>query len=133
VKSLIVEDDYVSRNFLQGLVKNYGPCDIAVNGDEAIEAMERAVESNEHYDVIFLDIMMPGIDGQETLMNMRGIEKEHGIAGTDCAKVIMTTSLDDPQVVMDSFKLQCDSYIVKPVKKDKLAKELQTLGLIEKE
>ena len=62
MKTLIVEDDFTSRLLLQEFLKAYGPCHIAGNGGKAIEAVSLALDAQEPYDLICLDIMMP--DGQ---------------------------------------------------------------------
>jgi len=78
-----------------------------------------------------MDIMMPNMDGQEALRKIRDIEKEKGIKGLKEAKVIMITSLDDPKTAIQAYyKGGATSYIVKPVEREKLLKELQVIGLI---
>ena len=67
MKTLIVEDDFTSRLLLQELLKKYGRSHIAVNGLEAVEAVRLALDENEPYDLICLDILMPQMDGQLAL------------------------------------------------------------------
>ena len=74
---------------------------------------------------------MPNVDGQQALKEIREIEKEMGIKASNKVKVIMTTALKDPKNVMEAFyKGGASSYIVKPIKKQKLLEEVQKLGLI---
>ena len=130
MKYLIVEDDFAARRLLQRYLSGYGDCDIAVDGNEAVEAFGQALDENEPYDLICLDIMMPAMDGREALQVIRRIEHEHGIHGLDGVKVIMTTALGDSKNVIGSFREGCEAYIVKPIKKDKLLEEMEKLGLI---
>jgi len=130
MKYLIVEDDFAARRLLQRYLSGYGDCDIAVDGHEAVEAFGQALDENEPYDLICLDIMMPAMDGREALQVIRRIEHEHGIHGLDGVKVIMTTALGDSKNVIGSFREGCEAYIVKPIKKDKLLEEMEKLGLI---
>ncbi len=65
MRSLVVDDELISRMLLQKLLAPLGECHIAVNGKEAIEAFLLADETRQPYDLICLDIMMPGIDGQK--------------------------------------------------------------------
>ena len=46
------------------------------------------------------------------------------------AKIIMTTVMDDPKGIMDTFKKQCDAYLIKPVDKTKLLDQIRRLGLL---
>lgn len=132
MKMLIVEDDFVSRKVLQKLLGHYGECDIAVNGEEAIQAFKLSLESDSTYDLICMDIMMPGIDGQQALQKIRDMERAKGIAETEWVKVIMTTALDDPRNVVESlYKGAAASYVVKPIDKAKLLEEVRKLGLLD--
>jgi len=131
VKCLIVEDDFISRRILKELLAAKFDCDIAVNGEEAIQSFKLAHEGKRPYDLICMDIMMPGIDGQEALRRIRELERELAIPPSLEAKVIMTTALDDPKTVVQSFYAAgATSYIVKPISKQRLMAELRKLGLL---
>ena len=131
MRTLIVEDDFIARRILKDILSPYGDCDIAIDGDEAIQAFRLAHEDNKPYDLICMDIMMPEIDGQEALRRIREIEKDTGIRPSGEVKVIMTTALSDPKNVVAAFyKGGATSYIVKPINKQKLLEEVRNLGLI---
>ena len=130
MKTLIVEDDFTSRLLLQELLKSYGPSHIAVNGEEAVKAVNVALEAGEHYDLICLDIMMPKMDGHEALRIFRDQEEARGIRSSEGAKIVMTTALNDIQSVMEAYRNLCDGYLTKPIEKAKLLEELRNLKLI---
>ena len=129
MKTLIVEDDFTSRLLLQELLKVYGPIHIAINGREAITAVQIAVQEEEPYDLICMDIMMPEVDGQQALREIRDIETATGIPSSDGAKIVMTTALGDIDDVRDAFSSLCDAYLIKPIRKADLLKKLVELGL----
>ena len=131
MKTLIAEDDFTSRLLLQGFLKNYGHSHVAVNGREATEAVRLALEADEPYDLICLDIMMPEMDGQEALRWIRKLEEAKGILSTKGAKIIMTTALGDLDNLMGAFGNLCDAYLTKPIQKAKMIETLRKLGLIE--
>ena len=133
MRTLVVEDDFTSRKLMQHLLQPYGEYDIAVNGKEAVEAFCRALEQGQRYDLICLDIMMPGMDGHEALKAIRKIEEASGIHGLNGVKVFMTTALDDPKSILGAFKSQCEAYLVKPIEKQRLVKELTNHGLLEEQ
>ncbi|MCP4715040.1 MAG: response regulator, partial [Deltaproteobacteria bacterium] len=116
---------------MQKMLAAYGQCDNAANGEEAVEAFQLAWDEDNAYDLICLDIMMPGVNGHEALEKIRALEQQRGIAAKDEVKVIMTTSLDDPKSVVSSYKEGATAYLVKPVTKEKLLFEMRRLRLIE--
>ena len=130
VKALIVEDDFTSRLLLQEILKLYGTIHVAVNGKEALEAVRVALEAREPYDLVCLDIMMPEMDGQEALKQIRLLEEKARIAVPDRVKIIMTTALADKANVLKARERQCDYFLVKPIDKAKLLQELHKLGVI---
>lgn len=122
----------LSRRILKELLAPDGDCDIAVNGREAIDSFMLAHESKRPYDVVFMDIMMPVVDGLEAVKCIRAFERNMEVPPSLAVKVIMLTALDDPHTVIKSFnECEADSYIVKPLSRHKLAKELRSLKLIE--
>ena len=130
MKTLIVEDDFTSRVLLQEILRPFGACHIAVDGKEAIEAVRVALEANDPYQLICLDIMLPNMDGQEALKRIRALEVNHWPNEDHLAKVIMTTALDDMKNVIAAYSNLCDGYLVKPIEKNKLLAELYKLGIL---
>jgi len=131
LKILIVEDDFYGRNLLQRLLSPYGECDIAVNGLEAVNAYEKSLDDEFSYDLICLDILMPVMDGQETLKRIRKLEDTRGVYGDDCVKVIVTSALDDKRNMLTAYKTGCDGYITKPIRKKVLLDKIKELELLE--
>lgn len=128
LKILIVEDQMVSRFVLQKMLKDYGECDTAINGKEAILAFTMALEEAKPYQLIFLDIMMPEMDGREALKLMREKEKEFGVHAKNEAKIIMVTALDTPAEVVNAYYHGgCTNYLVKPIDKKKLETAIKEL------
>ncbi|MFA7329488.1 MAG: response regulator [Candidatus Delongbacteria bacterium] len=130
MKTLIVEDDFTSRLLLQELLKGYGATHIAVNGREAVEAVRIALVTSQPYDLICLDIMMPEMDGQQALKEIRKLEESRGIQPGQGAKIMMTTALGDIKNVGEAYRNLCDSYLGKPVHKAELLGELRKLNLV---
>ena len=131
MKILVVEDDFTSRILMHKLLSPYGEVHIAINGVEAVDVVKKSIEENDRYDLICLDVMMPEMDGHAALEQIRKIEEEHGIEFGNGTKVIMTTALSDSQNVIGAFKESCDAYMVKPVERAKLLRQLRKLELID--
>ena len=130
MKLLIVEDDFTSRLLLQELLKPYGLAHVAANGREAVEAVRMSLESQLPYDLICLDIMMPDMDGQEALREIRALEESKGISFNQGAKIVMISALTDMHSKISAFSGLCNGYLGKPIRKDKLLEELSSLGRI---
>lgn len=131
MRALIVDDDFYSRNMILEILRTHANCDIAVNGEEAIEAFRRGLAEGESYDLICLDLLMPELDGQQALREIRAIEKEHKVPPQKEAKVVVTTMLDDEKETHDAFFLGgATSYLVKPIDEEKLLNECKSLGLL---
>ncbi|MBN1911463.1 MAG: response regulator [Pirellulales bacterium] len=130
MKTLIVEDDFTSRLLLQEILKNYGPAYVAVNGMEAVDAVRTALEANDPYDLICLDIMLPEMNGHEALRRIRELEEDRGIYSTDGMKIVMTTALGDIKSMSAAYGELCDAYLIKPIDATKLLEELERLELL---
>ena len=126
---LVVEDDFISRRLLCRYLDPLGTCDVAINGAEAVETVHSALDAGNHYDLICLDIMMPGMSGQEALAKIRDLEKEHNLSVGMEAKVVMTTALEDHENIRQAFSSSADGYVVKPIEKAKFFVTLQELGI----
>jgi len=129
MKTLIAEDDVTSRLLLEQLLREYGPTESADNGRQAIEAVSRALNLHQPYDLICIDIIMPEMDGQEALQEIRVLETKHGKNSGDGAKIVMTTVSRDKANIIAAFRGQCDGYLLKPVGKAALLDCLKELGL----
>ncbi len=131
MKCLITEDDFISRRILRELLSPHFDIEIAVDGEESVTAFRMAHESKQPFDLICMDIMMPKMDGREALRQIRRLEKEIEVPPNLEVKVVMTTALDDPKTVFDSYYQDgATAYLVKPIGKQKLFRELRALGLL---
>jgi len=130
MRILLAEDDYASRKFGISFLSKYGEVDATVDGEEAVAAFEFAAEDGEYYDLICLDIMMPGTDGIEALYRIRESEKRLKIPEDKCPKIIMVSALSDMNYVEGAFELGCDGYANKPLDTDKMEEVLRKLELI---
>lgn len=133
MRILIAEDDFASRKFMLRFLSKYGECDVTVDGLEAVEAFTMALDAKEGYDLVCLDIMMPGLDGYQTLKAIRDLEVERGIPEEKASKIIMTTALNEGRNVTKAFELGCVAYAGKPIDQDKFINVLKKLGLLEEE
>lgn len=130
MKILIAEDDAASRKFLFKFLSQYGQCDMTVDGIEAVEAFMIALDMEEPYELVCLDIMMPRVDGLKALKAIRDIEKHKGITGEKCTKVIMTSALNETEIVLDSFSTGSEAYATKPINTEKFLEVMKRMNLL---
>lgn len=130
MRSLVIEDDQITGQVMKEILLSFGECDHAEDGKSGLDNFLSACEDNNRYDVIFLDIMMPDLTGQQVLEKIREIEEKLGINGLDMTKVVMSTALDDMNNIKLAFRNQAEGYIVKPIHKDTIVKTLLELELI---
>ena len=130
MKILLAEDDFVTRKYMSNFLSKYGECDVTVDGMEAIEAFTMALEDEEPYDLVCLDIMMPIMDGYQALAGIRKLEKERDITEEKAVKVIMTTALNEEKNVKKAFELGCTIYSGKPIDQERFEQAIKMLGLI---
>ena len=104
IASILVVDD--NPKFLKDALPMYGyNVDIANDG---IEALKKLFEEDMDYDLVLLDVMMPNMDGWDTLKAIRKNKK------TEHIPVIMITAVSEDQKVVSGLKIGADDYIVKP-------------------
>jgi two-component system, chemotaxis family, chemotaxis protein CheY len=133
-KVLIAEDSDLQADILTSILNDLGIKNVtkAINGVHAVEYFEQALLNGAAYSLVFLDIVMPEMDGQEALKRMRALEKGAGVSGNDKTTIIMTTSLNSPaDMITALIENDCTDYIVKPVDENNLRSMLVKYGLIE--
>lgn len=129
MKVLVAEDDLASGKFMQKLLSKYGEVVLARDGISAVNEFVDAVEINEKFDLVCMDIMMPKIDGYKALASIRDAERKMGLARDSRCKVIMISALDegfDSSYASDDY----EEYICKPIDIIKFDGLIKKLGLI---
>ena len=131
MRFLVVDDDFETRLLMQRILRPYGDVDVATDGEECVAAFSRAHKDGEPYTLVTMDILMPNVDGQQALREIREIEKELEISLEKQARVIMVSGLDDSEELHDAFFLgEATSYIVKPINHKMLLQEIAKLGVV---
>jgi two-component system chemotaxis response regulator CheY len=132
MKILIADDAPVSQHLLADFLKPYGDCLVVSDGQAVIDAFRANLDGDGHrYDLICLDIMMPRLNGQDALLEIRKLERDRGVSETGQVKVVMITALDDSEHIMDALvKGGCQGYLTKPVTRSQVQQQLTELGLL---
>jgi signal transduction histidine kinase/DNA-binding response OmpR family regulator/HPt (histidine-containing phosphotransfer) domain-containing protein len=110
---LIVDDNRSTRTFLEELTSGWGmQSDVAPDAATAVTHIERACATGTAYDVIVLDMSMPGTDGLQLAKDLQ----THPAASR--AGVIMLISLNEPRQAEQAKKAGLTTYLTKPVRHD---------------
>ena len=99
-KVLIIEDDKNINEMLQELLSNNG-----YNVSSAYSGTEALLIHNKQIDLIVLDLMLPGKNGEEIIKKLKTIND---------VPIIITTAINDIDKKLDLFELGADDYVIKP-------------------
>jgi len=112
---LIAEDNFINQKLLLDVLASQGyKCDAVSNGFEVLETVQK-----KKYDLILMDIQMPGMSGEETMKQVRELKKK------DCPKIIAVTAYamaDDRGKFIEGGM---DGYLSKPFRVDELISEIK--------
>ncbi len=116
MKVLVVEDDRTVGQFVQnGLAEQRMQVDLVADGPEALNAASQAP-----YDVIVLDLRLPGISGVEVLRTLR----DRGVA----TPVLVLTAQDALDSKVQALRIGADDYVTKPFAFEELLARVEALG-----
>ena len=124
IKILIVEDEPLCVQALQAYL-NSEEFIVSSAGDglEAIQMFRNEFADHTPYRIIFMDIMLPKLDGLKTLLQIRDFEKHHGVTEEHKAKVIITSAVNDRKTILQTVTLgRISSFLAKPIDSNKLSK-----------
>ena len=115
---LVVDDEEFLRRLVARRLQGEGyDCSSAASGEEAWGALER-----DDYDLIVLDIMMPGMSGMDLLQKVRASRPD--------TAVVMVTGVDDRPTAIHALQLGAYGYIIKPFESNELA--ISVAGALER-
>ena len=112
---LLVEDETRVADFVKRGLKSEGMfVECAVDGETALDLLEQR-----SFDVVVLDLMLPGISGQDVCRKMR--------ARRNTTPVLMLTALDSVDERVAGLRLGADDYLTKPFSFDELMARIEAL------
>lgn len=128
---LIVDDDERFAELVAHKLSPFGMCRVAASGAEALETFEKQLSQGKPFDGVFMDIVMPGMDGHEVVQKMRAIEREQGVNAVKSFKLIMLTAHSDVGHMSRSFfDNLADAYLTKAKLQDGLQPAMREARLL---
>ena len=132
MRILTVDDDKVVQRFLAGLLSSRGQVDQAADGASAVDMVVRALNEDQPYDLVVMDVMMPVMDGLEATRTIVETLEGRGVPLCKRARVVMLSCLSDPQHMVEAqYQCGADAYLTKPMDPETLDEVLASLGLIQ--
>ncbi len=119
IKVLIVDDSRINQLYAKdALIKNHIQCDIDLcsSGEEAIECILQT-----RYDLVLMDIIMPGLSGVEVLEKISTMTFDH------LPKFIMLTNVSDINILKQCFEFGASDYIHKPFEEIEFISRLNSI------
>jgi two-component system, sensor histidine kinase and response regulator len=128
VRALVVDDNETNRKVLCEQLSAWEVSVAAAeSATEALREMRSAAEGGEAYDVVLMDLQMPGMDGMELA---RRIKTDPLISST---RLLLLTSVGMRGERDESLRAGIDAYLVKPVRQSELYDTLATLMAVSEE
>jgi PAS domain S-box-containing protein len=122
MRVLVVDDNKTNRTILVKMLESFGCSAEAVErGSQAIDILKRAARKEKLFDLVLLDMLMPGMNGEQVL---RTIKKDAEIKNTT---VIILTSLGERGDAARLEHLGCAGYLLKPIKQSQLFDTIITI------
>jgi CheY-like chemotaxis protein len=125
---LVAEDDPVGRRVMELFLTPYGQVDTVARGDDALKRFKDSHQKHAPYELIFLDLGIPGKPGLEVLEGIRDFEREHQVSKT--VMVVILTGTNDKNLMAQAAEHGATKYLLKPVAESELLRHLRELGII---
>jgi two-component system, chemotaxis family, chemotaxis protein CheY len=120
MRALIVDDSASMRMLLNKLLKDLGiESSQANDGQQALDVLLQG----EKFDFALVDWQMPVMDGIEFVKSVRGCDKYN------LMKLLMVTSVNQIESIVEALEAGADEYIMKPFTKEALAEKLVLIGI----
>ncbi|MBT9330616.1 response regulator transcription factor [Paracidobacterium acidisoli] len=113
---LVIEDDARIANILRkGLLEDGHQVELSYRGDEG-----RDLVTSEHFDVVVLDVMLPGVDGFSILKHARTARR--------AVPILMLTAKDSMMDIVHGLDLGADDYLTKPFQLEVFLARVRAVG-----
>src|SRR5512136_776832 len=110
IRILVVDDQTVVREGLAAILANYSDIEVVGQASDGIQALELVRQTKPN--VILLDMVMPGLDGLDTIPKIREISPS--------ARILVVTSFAESDRVYQAIKAGALGYILKDATRDQL-------------
>lgn len=128
IKVLVAEDNKVNQEVMLRMLKLEGIENVSIANDglEAVSLVREASHNDEKFDIIFMDVQMPNLDGRQATTIIREDLRYEGV-------IVAVSAFADNSNVNDCLACGMNSFLAKPLRRPHLRKMLQDVFLKDKE
>jgi two-component system chemotaxis response regulator CheY len=125
MKIMVIDDVFMNILRLKEAVRPFGDADGFQNAREGLEALQFAYLTNDRYDLLFLDIVMPEMSGFDVLKAV--VKMGAGLSPKERTKVVMVTARNQEESVREAIRNGASGYVIKPFQDERIHGEIQRL------
>jgi len=113
MRSLVIDDEPTARMQLRFLLESRGPVDEAPDAIAGLQRIRDAVADNDPYDLVCIDLSMPGPNGIDAIKMVQEVDKK--LRQGKHTNVVVVTASDDQKDIRAALHQHVDGYLLKPV------------------
>lgn len=123
-KILVCDDSKVSRVMLKNVLLKMGYKNVieSQSGFQAVDLLEESCLKKEQFDLVFMDIIMPGISGIDTVKKIRELDES-----MKKVPIVMVSAEAERTTVINALVAGANDYILKPIEPQSVCDKVQTL------
>ena len=129
--ALIAEDDFATRWRMKRLMEPHICCDIAVSSSEVLQAFKISNEDGMPYNIMILNVALPGAPILETITEIRRREAHRNLQGAERIAFVVVTDVDSKEPSLGEILSQCEGHIQRPIQKGDFLGQLHSLGFLQ--
>ncbi|MGD9209833.1 MAG: response regulator [Desulfobacteraceae bacterium] len=130
MRILIIDDEIAALTKMKILLTPYGKCTLCTNGVQALKIYSKAIDDQQPFDLITIDIHLGEVNGNELLGQIIQLETDKNVP---VVKKIMVTASGTAENLVTAYGKGCDAFLVKPIKRDALDQKMSALGYTKQE
>lgn len=122
-RALIIDDNELVGETLKAMLEFFNfDVSVARDGSKAIEEFKSQLDSNNPFDIVFVDLVLPGMSGKEVMQKLKEIDPE--------VKAVISSGYSDDPAIKSYEKIGFKGILNKPYTLDELKEILQKLNLL---
>ena len=127
---LIVDDSTSIRESFTEILSPLATCEVATNGQEAVDLVKRTINKGGTFDLVLMDIIMPEKDGLTAVKEIRQFEASRCCSEADRLTIVIVTTVKEPSRILSAqYDCGADAYITKPFTRETVLQTLRSNGI----